>query len=83
MNVLDFLKKLYLSQIFEIVNKEWKQVFLLDDFNINFLNQPTNDFFLDSPASYFFITYVLQPTRVTSHLKLLLKIYFLILPLLK
>ena len=37
MNVLDF-KNNYLSQIFEILPKERKQVFLLGDFNINLLN---------------------------------------------
>ena len=52
MDVLHF-KNNYLSQIFEIVSKEQKQVFLLGDFNINLLNyndhQPKNDF-LDSFA---------------------------------
>ena len=49
MEVLD-----YLSQIFEIVSKEQKQIFLLGDFKINLLNynghQPRNDF-LGSLAS--------------------------------
>ena len=53
MDVLDF-KNNYLNQMFEIVFKEQKQVFLLGDFNIYLLNyndyQPTNDF-LDSLAS--------------------------------
>ena len=69
MEVLD-----YLSQIFEIVSKEQKQIFLLGDFNINLLNynghQPRNDF-LDSLASNSFIPYVLHPTRITSHSKTL------------
>ena len=47
MDVTDF-KNSYLCQIFEIVSKERKQVFLLGEFNINVLNyndhQPTNDF---------------------------------------
>ena len=72
MDVLDF--KNY-SQIFEIVSKEQKQVFLLGDFNINFLNyndhQPTNNF-LDSLASNSFIPYILHPTRITSHSKTLI-----------
>ena len=71
MDVPDF-KSNYPSQIFEIVYKERKQVFLLDDFNINLLNyndhQPTNDF-LDSLASNSFIPYILHPTRITSHSK--------------
>ena len=74
MDVLDF-KNNYLSQIFEIVSKERKQVFLLGDFNINLLNyndhQPTNDF-LDSLASNSFIPYILHPTRITSHSKTLI-----------
>ena len=53
MDVLDF-KNIYVSQIFEILSKEQKQVFLLRDFNINLLDfndhQPRNDF-LDSLAS--------------------------------
>ena len=74
MDVLDF-KNNYLSQIFEIVSKERKQVFLLGDFNINLLNyndhHPTNDF-LDSLASNSFIPYILHPTRITSHSKTLI-----------
>ena len=74
MDVLDF-KNNYRSQIFEIVSKERKQVFLLGDFNINLLNyndhQPTNDF-LDSLASNCFIPYILHPTRITSHSKTLI-----------
>ena len=75
MDVLDF-KKNYLNQILEILSKEQKQVFLLGDFNINFLNcndhQPTNDF-LDSLASNsFFFSYILNPTRITSHSKTLI-----------
>ena len=74
MDVLDF-KNNYLMQIFEIVSKERKQVFLLGDFNINLPNyndhQPTNDF-LDSLASNSFIPYILHPTRITSHSKTLM-----------
>ena len=73
MDFTDF-KSNYLSQIFEIVSKEQKQVFLLGDFNINILNyndhQPTNDF-LGSLASNSFIPYVLHPSRITSHSKTL------------
>ena len=74
MDVTDF-KNNYFSQIFEIVSKEQKQVFLLGDFNINLLNyndhQPTNDF-LDSLASNSFIPYILHPTRITNHSKTLI-----------
>ena len=59
MDATDF-KNYYFSQIFEIVSKDRKQVFLLDDFNINLLNyndyQPTNDL-TDSLASNSFIPY--------------------------
>ena len=74
MDILDF-KNNYLSEIFEIVSKGRKQVFLLGDFNINLLNyndhQPTNDS-LDSLASNSFIPYILHPTRITSYSKTLI-----------
>ena len=74
MNVLDF-KNNHLNQIFEIVSKGQKQVFLLGDFNINLLNyndhQPSNDFF-HSLTSNSFIPYILHPTRITSHSKTLI-----------
>ena len=45
--LLILLKNNYLSQIFEIIPKERKQIFLLGDFNINLLkcndHQPTNN----------------------------------------
>ena len=69
-----FLTLELFNQIFEIVSKDCKQVFLLGDFNINLLNfndhQPTNDF-LDSLASNYFISYILNSTRITSHSKTL------------
>ena len=68
-------KKNYRNRIFEIVSKDRKQVFLLGDFNINLLSyndhQPTNDF-LNSLASNSFISYILHPTRITSHSKTLI-----------
>ena len=71
MDVLDF-KNNYLVQVFEIVSKERKQVFLLGDLIINLLNyndyQPTNDF-LDSLASNSFIPFLLHTSRITSHSK--------------
>ena len=73
MDVTDF-KNNYLSQIFEILSKEQKQVFVLGDFNINLLNyndnQPTNGF-LDSLASDSFVSYILNPTRITNNSKTL------------
>ena len=74
MDVTNF-KNNYLNQIFEILSKERKQVFLLGEFNINLLNYndhlPTNDS-LDSRASNSFIPYVLYPTRITNHSKTLI-----------
>ena len=69
MDVLDF-KNNILSQIFEIMSKEQKQVFLLEDFNINLSNyndcQPTSDF-LESLACNSFIAYILHQTRINNH----------------
>ena len=74
MDVTDF-KNNYLSQIFEIVSKKQKQVFLLGDFDINLLNynnhQPKNDL-LDSLACNSFIPYILHPTRINNHSKTLI-----------
>ena len=85
MDTLNF-KNNYLNQILEILSKEQKQVFLLGDFNLNLLNhndhQPTNDF-LDSLASNSFFPYILNPTRITSHSKLPLRIYFPMISLMK
>ena len=73
MDVLEFNN--HLNQMLEKVSKEQKQIFLLGDFNINWLNynayQPTNEF-LDSLASNSIIPYILKPTRLTSHLKTLI-----------
>ena len=61
-----------LNNLLGKVSKEQKPVFLLGDFNINLLNynnhNPTNEF-LDSLASNFFVSYILQPTQPTSHSK--------------
>ena len=59
----------------EKVSQEQKQIFLVEDFNINLLNynmhQPANGF-LDSLASDSIIPYILQPKRLTSHSKTLI-----------
>ena len=53
---------------------KFKQVFLLGNFHITLLNyndhHPTNEF-LDSLVSNSLLTYILQPTRLTSHSKTL------------
>ena len=50
-------------------------MFLLDDFNIDLIHynehKPTNKF-LDSPASNFYLPYIIQPSRHTSHSRTLI-----------
>ena len=74
MDVFDFNKN-DLTTLLDRLSKENKQVFLLGDYNINLLNyndhQPTNEF-LDSLPSNSFISYTLQPTRITSYSKTLI-----------
>ena len=75
----------YLNSLLDKVSKEQKSIFLLGDFNVNLLNynnhNPPNEF-LDSLASNSFLPYILQPTKLTSHSKILMdnifKIYSLI-----
>ena len=73
MDVLDFNS--FIIQLLDQTLKEQKQIFLLGDFNINLLNynehQPTNEF-LDSLISNSIISYILLPTRLTSHSKTLI-----------
>ena len=63
-----------LNPFLDKLSKENDQVFLLGDFDINLLkyndHHPTNEF-LDSLVSNWFIPYILQPTRLTSHSKTL------------
>ena len=65
----------YLNNLLDIVSKEQKSVFLLGGFNVNLVNyndrNPTNEF-IDSLASNSFVPYILQPTRLTSHSKILI-----------
>ena len=65
----------YFNKLLEKESNEQKSVFLSGDFNINLLNynvhNPTNEF-LDSSASNFFLPYILQQTRITSHSKTLI-----------
>ena len=52
------------------MSKEKKNVFLLDDFNVDLLKYDkhagTNEF-IDSLSSYMYLPYILHRTRVTSH----------------
>ena len=80
MDLTDFNSN-YLNNLLEKVSKEQKSVFLLGDFNINLLNynvhNETNEF-LNSPVLNSFLPYILQPTRITSHSKILIDDTFLI-----
>ena len=59
----------YLNTLLDKISKEQKHIFLLGDFNMNFLSyneyRPTNNF-LDSLASNSLLPYILQPTRLTG-----------------
>ena len=74
MDLADFSSN-YLNSLLEKISKEQKSVFLLGDFNINLMNynvhNPTNEF-LDSLVSNSFLSYILQPTRISSHSKTLI-----------
>ena len=69
----------YPSNLLDNVSKEQKSVLLLGNFNVNLLNynnlKPTNEF-LDSLASNSFVSYILQPTRLTYHSKTLIENIF-------
>ena len=60
----------YLKKVMKNISKEQKSIFLLGDFNVNFLNyiehNQINEF-EDSLASTSFILLLLQPTKITSH----------------
>ena len=74
MDITDFNSN-YLNNLLEKVSKEQKSVSLLGDFNINLLNynvHNTTSEFLGSLASNSFLSYIMQPIRVTSHLKSLI-----------
>ena len=56
----------YWKKLLENISKKEKSIFLITDFNVNFLNynkhNPTNDV-SDSLASNSFMPLILQPTR--------------------
>ena len=60
----------YLNKVLKNISKEQKSIFLLGDFNVNFLNyiehNQINEF-EDSLVSTSFILLLLQPTKITSH----------------
>ena len=65
----------YLNELLDKLSKENKTIFLLNDFNINFLNYdihpPTNEF-LNSLLSHYFLLHILQSSRVTTNSKTLI-----------
>ena len=73
MNINEFNDD-YLNELLDKLSKENKIIFLLGDFNINFLNYdihpPINEF-LDSLSSHYFLPHILEPSRVTTNSKTL------------
>ena len=69
-----------LNNLLGKVSKRQKSAFLLGDFNVNLLNyndpNPTNKF-LDSLGSNTLLLYILQPTRITCHSKILIDNIFI------
>ena len=65
--------------LLEKLAKEQKTVFVLGDFNVDFLkyeqHKATNEF-LDSLSSNMFLLYITQPTRITSHSKFIIHSIF-------
>ena len=74
---MDLLKSThyYLNPLLDKLAKEQKTDFLLGDFNVDLLkykqHKVTNEF-LDSLLSNMFLPHIVQPTRITSHLKTLI-----------
>ena len=60
----------YLNKLLENISKEQKSIFVIEDFNVNYLNynehSQANEF-LDSLASSSFLPLILQPTRIIRH----------------
>ena len=62
----------YLNISLQKVLKENKNVFLLGDFNVDFLkydNHAGTNEFIDSLSSYMYLPYILHPSRVTGLLQ--------------
>ena len=60
----------YLNKLLENISKEQKSIFVIRDFNVNYLNynehSQANEV-LDSLACSLFIPLILQPTRITRY----------------
>ena len=64
-----------IDKLFETLAKEQKTVFLVGDFSVDLLkyeqHKAANEF-LDSLSFNMFLPHIVQPTRITSHLKTLM-----------
>ena len=60
----------YIDNIVQKISKENKLLFIMGDFNVNFLNyeshNDTNDF-INTMISHYLLPHILHPTRVTDH----------------
>ena len=83
MHLFEFINY-YLNPLLDKLGKEQKTVFLLGDFNVDLLkyeqHKATNEF-LDSLSSNMFLPHIAQQTRIMSHSKTLIDIFFPILSL--
>ena len=74
MDITDF-KQNCLNGLLDKISKEEKNIFILGDFNSNFLNynehRPTNDF-LDPLGSSSLLPSIMKLTRLTGHSKTLI-----------
>ena len=79
MNINEFNDD-YLHRLLNKLSKRNKTIFLLGDFNINFLNydiHPLANKLLDSLSSHYYFPHILQPNRAISNSKTLIDDIFL------
>ena len=70
----------YLMPLLTNIQKEEKICTLLGDFNVNLLNDETNtniSEFFDNMSPHFYVSSILQPTRLTKNSKTLIENIFL------
>ena len=68
----------YINKIIEIIHLQNKYSLIMADFNINLLNfyKPSDDF-INTLASFFYQSHILQPSRITDHTATLIDNIFL------
>ena len=74
MNPTEFID-VYMSDLFQKISKEDKTIMLMGDFNIDLLKYDTiadSTAFLDSMYTNFFLPYITEPTRITTHAEILI-----------